>query len=321
MDASLVEAAQAQLQHWYPQFGSVVPPGTAAVRAWRGRIQPFPDGTYFPEVMAHLEADRTVRVGSQGRLLHPEQCNEQHKFLLPFSRRLTCSFEIVLLAFDGPRHPRVYAVSPEISRRSFPNHPHLRDDQLAIIDGKPLVSLCTYLSSDAVLKRDDMELVHMLDYTSMFLAKHLVFAATCLLTRFHFDKPTETLCSDPELSIARLPWQIFDGIHAGYAWSYRTDAASKSLGLQEQIDQCLKLRYWDALWPARWVGPAAPHQANELLDQIDAETECPCGSGVPYGDCCRSQHESAVVVPQLNRTQRRNRAYQQLRRPRLARSS
>jgi len=211
---------------------------------------------------------------------------------------LTRSFEIILLAFEGPRHPRVYAVSPEISRRSFPNHPHLRDDQLAIIAGKPLVSLCTYLSSDAVLKRDDMELVHTLDYASMFLAKHLVFAATCLLRRLHFDKPMETLCSDPELSIARLPWQVFDGIHAGYAWPYRTDIVLKRL--EDQIAQSLKFGYWDAPWPARWVGPAAPHQVNELLEQIDAGTECPCGSGIPYGDCCLSEHKSAVAVPQLN---------------------
>lgn len=308
MDASLVEAAQAQLQRWYPQFGSVMPPmGTAAVRAWRGRIQPFPDGTYFSQVMAHLETEQDVRLGSEGRLIHPDQCQNQHEFFLPFSTRLTRSFEIVLLASAGLRHPRVYAVSPEISRRAFPNHPHLRDDQLALIDGKPLSALCVYLSSDRVLRRDDMELVHVLDYASMFLAKHLVFAATCLLRRFYFDKPMETLCSDPDLSIAMLPRQVYDGIHAAFAWPYRTDAAPKNLTLQEQGDQFLKLRYWDALWPAKWVGPAAPHDAIDLLKEFDADDECPCGSGVRYGDCHRREHELTLPVAELNRSQIRNR--------------
>jgi SEC-C motif len=281
--------------------------GTAAVRAWRGRIQPFPDGTYFSQVMAHLDADQDVRVGSAGRLLHPEQCHKQHEFFLAFSNRLTHSFEIVLLGFAGLQRPRVYAVSPEISRRAFPNHPHLRDDQLAPIDGKPLSALCVYLSSDQVLQRDDMELVHMLDYTSMFLAKHLVFAATCLLQRFYFDKPMETRCSDPDLSIAMLPRQVYDGIHAAFAWPYRTDVGAKSLSLQEQVEQFLKLPYWDALWPAKWVGSVAPHEAIDLLKEFDSDDECPCGSGVRYGDCHRREHELTVPVTELNRTQIRNR--------------
>jgi hypothetical protein len=294
MHASLVEATQAQLQHYYPQFGSVVPPlGTAAVRAWRGRIHPFPDGTFYLHVMAHLEANQRVRVEDGGRLSHPPQCMKHHDFFLPFSRRLTRSFEIALLAFEGSRHPRVYAVSPEISRRAFPNHPHLRDDQPAIIDGKPLVALCAYLSSDGVLVRDDMELVHVLDFTSMFLAKHLVFSATCHLTRFWLDKGQEMICADPDLSVGLLPSGTFDGTHAGFAWPYRMDIAPKTI--EQRLEEVLTRGYRDALWRATWVGPAAPHELREMLANFDEDAECPCGSGVPYGNCHRREHELAMA--------------------------
>ena len=293
MQSGLVEAAEARLQRWYPQFGSVVPPlGTAAVRAWRGRIQPFPDGTFFTQVMAHLQVGDTVRVGDRGRLVHPPQCKKRHEFQLGFSDRLNRSFEIVLLDFEGLRHPRVYAVSPEISRRAFPNHPHLRDDQPAFIDGKPLTALCVYLSSDGVLDRDGMQLVHVLDYTSMFLAKHLVFSATCFLSRISMDKPPQTICADPDLSVGLVPREVYDGVHAGYAYPYRTDVILKTM--QDEVEDWLNRGYRYALWPAVWVGPVAPHEVNELLRTVDHNAECPCGSGEAYADCHREEHRVAV---------------------------
>ncbi|HZR31799.1 MAG TPA: SEC-C metal-binding domain-containing protein [Terriglobales bacterium] len=296
MDFGLVEAAQAQLQRWYPQFDSVVPPqGTAAVRAWRGRIQPFPDGTEFADVMAHLQAGETVRVERDGRLAHPQRCKKTHNFSIGFAGAFTRSFDIILLTFEGSRHPRVYAVSPEISRRAFPFHPHLRDDQRAIIDGKPLIPLCVYLASDGVLQRDAMELVHTLDYTAMFLAKHLVWATTCLLTRFSIDDAPQTLSSDPVLSTLMHRGQVFDGTDAVFAWHYRTDASPKTM--QQQIESWFETGYWYALWPASWVGPAAPHDVDELLQQIDYDAECPCGSGQRYSDCHREEHELAVAIP------------------------
>ncbi len=295
MDSGLIEAAQAQLQRWYPQFGSVVPPqGTAAVRAWRGRIQPFPDGTDFLSVMSHLQAGHDVRVERYGRLTHPSWCKKRHQFDIPFSLAVAQSFEVVLLGFERPRHPRVYAVQPEISRRAFPFHPHLRDDQGAIIDCKPLTALCTYLSSDGVLPRDDMELVHALDFTSMFLAKHMVWVATSALTIFSIEKGQEVVGHDPLIARLFHRGRVFDGTDAMFAHHYRTDAAIKTL--QEQVEEWLNRGYWHGLWPATWVGPAAPHFINELYEQFPPDAECHCGSGLSYDNCHRREDGLALAM-------------------------
>src|ERR1700739_3644277 len=102
MSTTVVGAAQDQLQTWYPQFSSVVPPrGTAAVRAWVGRLQPFPDGTEFADVMSHLQDDLNVRVEEGGRLAHPSGCSRLHDFSQGFSTTIGTSFEILVLEFEG----------------------------------------------------------------------------------------------------------------------------------------------------------------------------------------------------------------------------
>jgi len=272
----------------------VPPVGTAATRAWRGRIQPFPDGTEFAPVMAHLQSGDTVRVQSDGRLAHPPACRLQHTFFLPFSSAMTASHEVVLLSFDGLRHPRVYSITPEISRRAFPFHPHLRDDQGAIIDGKPLTALCTYLASDGALRRNEMELVHALDFTSMFLGKHLVWAATSLRTRISVLDGLRVLTSDPSVSRLLHRGQIFDGADAWFAAHYRRDAACKLL--VDQVDEYLKRGYWDVLWPASWVGPVAPHFFTDLFRELRGDSECHCGSGEPYAKCHRPQDRGSLAA-------------------------
>lgn len=295
MHPRLVEAAQAELNNWYPQFGSVVPPlGTGATHAWRGRIQPFPDGTEFASVMAHLQAGDTVRMDLDGVLAHPLWCSKKHDFFLPFSTSLTKSFEIVLVTFDGQRHPRVYCVSPEISRRTSHSHPHLRDDQGAVIDGKPLAALCIYLASDAVLPRDEMELVTTLDFTSMFLAKHLTWAATSRLTRNSIARGPKTIVENADVSRLLLRGCAFDGTHPWFAAHYRTDAVVKNP--EDEINEWLRRGYWDILWPACWVGPVAPHALAEVYQHVRADAECHCGSGIPYARCHRAQ-DQRVLMP------------------------
>ena len=298
MNPRLVEAAQAQLQLWYPQFGPVVPPlGTAAVRAWRGRIQPFPDGAEFASVMAHLEVGETVRIESYGRVAHPHWCKRDHSFFLRFSSAMTATFEIVLLSFEGSRHPRTYCVAPEISRRAFPLHPHLRDDQGAIIDDKPVTALCIYLASDGVLQRDELELAHALDFTSIFLAKHSVWSATNFSTRLRFELRTDNVDQfmTPHPQISRLfeGDRVFDGTASCYASLNRSDANWKNPG--EQLDGLLTTGQLETWLAPTWVGPVAPHFQNELLQQLEPESECHCGSGDLYADCHRAQDELATA--------------------------
>jgi len=286
----LAEAAQAQLQYWYPQFGPVVPPReTAAVRAWIGRIQPFPDETEFLPVMAHLQQGKTVRVEREGSLTHPYSCTSAHEFEIPFFPAISASFEVLLLEFPAPRHPRVYGVFPEISRRRYPHHPHLRDDQQILFDGRPLHALCVYLASDGVLARDDMQLVHVLDFTSMYLAKHAVWVATKRLERFDVDTGIRTIEHPLRMQVTERPF-VFDGIGGVYAGHYRTDVNFERP--EETVQRWLRDGHCYVHYGA-WVGPAAPHFVDELMRQFNRTAECPCGSGLSYGKCCRELHESA----------------------------
>jgi hypothetical protein len=106
-------------------------------------MQPFPDGKEFAGVMHHFEKRQTVGVEKRGGLYHPTSCKTSHHFSHNFSNSMTTAFEIIALEFAGSRHPRVYSVTPEISRRRYPNHPHLRDDEQVVISGRPVQALCT----------------------------------------------------------------------------------------------------------------------------------------------------------------------------------
>jgi hypothetical protein len=292
MSTTVVGATQEQLEIWYPQFSSVVPPReTAAVRAWIGRLQPFPGGTEFGGVMQHLQDDQPVRVEEGGVLTHPESCVLRHNFTPEFSLLMATSFEIVVLEFEGSRHPRVYGVSPEISRRRFPTHPHLRDDQQIIFKGKPLQALCIYLASDGVMEDDNMRLVHTLDYTSMYLAKHLFWAATVRIEEFDITTNQFTYTSNSgALPIGEQPI-IPDGTHPAFAAYYRTDTHIEPV--DQQIIRWLRAGKWRTERGV-WLGKQAPHFIEELLRDFSANDECPCGSGKKYGLCCRNQHERSV---------------------------
>jgi hypothetical protein len=180
----------------------------------------------------------------------------------------------------------VYAVSPEISRRRYPSHPHLRDDQLLIIDGKPLPALCIYLSSENERNQDDMELVRVLDYTSMFLAKHLVYSATNVIETF--DPHTKTVSRARNAGVLRSVSNAgnYDGIHPIFASYYRTD-------IGPEYPNPMTREVW--LWP----GKQAPHDVLQLLATFTAENECPCGSGKLYGECHLNAHRAMCGLPPL----------------------
>jgi hypothetical protein len=292
LSTTVVGATQDQLQTWYPQFSLVVPPrGTAAVRAWVGRLQPFPDGTEFADVMSHLQDDLNVRVEEAGRLVHLGGCSRHHDFFQGFCGIMGMSFEILVLEFEGGRHPRVYGVSPEISRRRFPTHPHLRDDQQVVFNGKPLQALCIYLASDGVLERNDMQLVQVLDYTSMYLAKHLLWTATTRTEEFNISTNEFTYAANRGALPIGEHVAVLDGTHPAFAAYYRTDARLESL--EQQIRRWLSAGQW-RVDRGLWIGKQAPHFIEELLRDFSDDDECPCGSGNLYGACCRRQHERAL---------------------------
>jgi hypothetical protein len=250
-------------------------------------MQPFPDESEYAGVMSHLEKDEIVRVRRHGRLAHPDWCRLSHSFPFPFSSSMQLTFEILMLEFPGSRHPRVYAVNPEISRRRFPNHPPLRDDQLIVFRGKPLTALCTYLSSDGVLERDERQLVHLLDYTSMYLAKHMLWMASNVIYSYSLTTNRLTITPNPGVLRTVGPVQVFEGTHALTATFYRTDAKFESP--DEQMARWFSAGY-SRMPSGTWIGKSAPHLPAEMYREVRARDECPCGTGLPYGKCCRPLH-------------------------------
>jgi hypothetical protein len=294
MRSGFVEAAEAQLKTWYPQFAPAVPPlGTAAVRAYRGRIQPFASESDIVGIVAHLRGAEKVRVEVGGELAHPLWCEGRHQRPVELADlgKVKISFEVLLLDFEWPRHCRVFGVAPEISRRTFPQHPHFRDDQMSIVDDKPLPALCTYLSSDNALKRDETELVQILDFTSIYLAKHAFWAATQRFDLFDFRRGPRTIYRDAAaLNLARAG-ETHDGVASEYAGMYRNDVIH--LRPADQAAQWIADGYRYVRWGA-WLGPSAPHFVDQMVKQFGPEDDCPCGSGLPYADCHREEHEAIV---------------------------
>lgn len=296
MSTAVAEAAQDQLRLWYPQFVPAVPPlGSAAVRAWTGRIQPFPDGKEFAGVMHHFATKQTVGVEKRGGLYHPTSCKTSHNFSHHFSQSMTTGFEILALEFAGSRHPRVYAVSPEISRRRYPNHPHLRDDQQVIVSGKPLQALCTYLASDGVRQRGEMELVHTLDYTSMFLAKHLLWVDTNFVDYYSIDDSRVRRVANVAALMSGDDLLVFDGTAGPLAAFYKVGAAMEHP--LQQLERWFSQKHWK-LTGGLWIGGGAPHLVAEMYREIKAWQECHCGSGLLYAACHR---RSDARVLRLNR--------------------
>ncbi|HET9285268.1 MAG TPA: SEC-C metal-binding domain-containing protein [Candidatus Angelobacter sp.] len=289
MSRTDAEAAQEKLRYWYSQFIPVAPPLGSAVRAFIGHLQPFPDGKEFAGVIAHLQRNEKVEVKNHGRLAHPSTCTVTHNLSLQFTPTFRLSFELLMLEFPGTRHPEIYAVSPEISRRRYPTHPHLRDDHQVVFAGKPVQALCTYLSSDGVLNHDDMRLVNLLDYTSMFLAKHMFWLATNRYFLFSFT--TNQLTQVPNPGAVRIPTGVPNLDGTGFnASCYRTDAIF--VPWEQQLIKSCNEGYWNMPW-STWLGKSAPHSPAEMYKQIDPSDECPCGLGKPYAECCRPLHALA----------------------------
>jgi hypothetical protein len=257
----------------YPQIAAIRPPaGTGALRAWRCVIQPFSDSCNLREIVSDLHFDRIVYCCS-GALVHNPDCVKGHPLvgIEDRLRRMDVSFTILVLEFADGRHPQVYCLNPEISRCRFPYHPHLRDD-LGIWLHRFLPALCIYLASDNVYDFRQDKLLQLLDFTSTWLAKHLVWMRSL---------NTVDVQTGKTLGARRVPVPEFD--LTGPLWPggkdpaphmrFRTDIATKRFGAV-----------------GTWIGPSAPHDIVPLLTRVSPHAECPCGNGKRYGECHRVAH-------------------------------
>ena len=126
-----IEANRCGVDLNYRQFKAVEPPpGSNAILAWRGSIQPFPDSRELERILDDLEVESRVTVLPRGGLQHDALCPRTDHSALPYMDRLThmnVSFELLVLAFVPPKDPCAIGIFPEISHRILPFHPHLRD--------------------------------------------------------------------------------------------------------------------------------------------------------------------------------------------------
>lgn len=109
--------------------------GSNQTRAWYLTMDPIPHEEELHQVLADLDAGIGVSVGHRGKVGHSKvQCGvplESHAVLFPHTR-LTPLCYLVELTYQrppqnaaGPAQPRARIVSPEISVRTYPKHPHM----------------------------------------------------------------------------------------------------------------------------------------------------------------------------------------------------
>jgi hypothetical protein len=165
-----IEANNQAVAKSYPQFRTVEPPaGSGAILAWRGAIAPLRGSKELGFILDDLTNSADVLVQA-GKLIHDPFCRRIHsrpKFLDSI-QSIDSSFQLNLLAFPPKHHPKAFCIAPEISKRSYPFHPHLHLDS----------SVCAYQPSDKVLPWDGRTMTAFLNYISIWSAKHIVWQQT-----------------------------------------------------------------------------------------------------------------------------------------------
>lgn len=154
----------------YSQFAAIEPPpGLEAILAWDGVIEPLKDCRDLGFILEDLRRDRTVVVQG-GTVLHDPDCTSVHhpiSFLDKLNPR-DVRIRLLVLAHLPKRHPRAFAKTPEISKRTFPLHPHLNSDG----------SICAHSASDSMLPWHGQTVRTFLDYVAIWAVKHHVWQMT-----------------------------------------------------------------------------------------------------------------------------------------------
>jgi hypothetical protein len=253
-------ASGLDLQCYYPGFSPVeVPSGTSARRAWIGSMQPFANDESARLVLRALDENRAVQI-DRGTVHTISYSDVSHR-LENLLTTMQVSFQLLLLEFAPPAHPRIYGLKPRISWHVFPAHPHLRGDQRIEHNGARLPALCVYSAADFRYLKEIPPPVQLLDQTATFLAKHLIW----IRTRRLFDIDTGRLI-------------------------YAPPAGDRILDLEPRLEDNVptvsrSVRRATRVWRGYWPGDTAPAGAPAHFATIRPNSECWCGRGLPYRDC------------------------------------
>ena len=170
------------VSEFYPQFKRIGPPPDGT-EAWEGVVQPLAGcgASDLALLLDDLHAGAAV-LASAGRLEHDPACRREHKMPSYLSQLRGIneeSFAIRVVVWPAPRHPKAFALYPEISAARFPHHPHLfRHREPPGVGERLPDALCTYRPGDGEWSWASADLVTFLDYVAIYLAKHVVWTRT-----------------------------------------------------------------------------------------------------------------------------------------------
>ena len=253
-----------ELDDYYTAFYQVeVPHGTSAIRAWRGRVQPYRSDDDARNLLTTLESGSSVSC-DQGYLCAGEGNSERTTthWAKPFLVSMAQPFEVLILERPTPMHPVAFSLRPEISWYRFPGHPHLRCDIPLQCGGRTLHGLCVYSAADFAYSGNVPRIVQFVDQVATYLARHIVWERTRRLEDFaghilYQPQPGEPILDTEPLMQPReaLPFL-------------------KS-----------PKRHPERVWRGHWPGKIAPAGPALHLATIKPNQECWCGSGQAYKLC------------------------------------
>lgn len=165
------------MNHWYPYWPYRTGTEDAfPLRIWEGLLHPLPDeAREIRLILADLDADRKVNVRQGGSIVHPEDCKEDHSLAEDLQDLIVTPRVFYLSAAQDrpPSHPRVRALLPEISERTFFGHPHL------YMSGE----ICPLFPPDGGWDGIGNTLADYLPHISIWLVKHMVWVSMRALGR------------------------------------------------------------------------------------------------------------------------------------------
>lgn len=160
---------------WRKSFGEGGP-----ARAWRLTMRPIPGEDELSCVLADLEAGRVVSISQYGEISHSLKCEisvEGHLCPLP-NLRLPQQAYLIDLVYQVPAKaaawsalPKAFIIEPEVSVRTYPNHPHM-------YAGNGSSWACPLSPQDKGWKWERGATVSYLDQVAIWLLKTAVWART-----------------------------------------------------------------------------------------------------------------------------------------------
>jgi hypothetical protein len=260
---------------YYSQFSEIaVPQDITALRMWRGTIQPFIHPEEIQHISQNLSRNEPVMIQS-GHLIENEtplvgQIESQPVALV----EMLVEFDIVIRENFGSRAPEAYCINPPISRITYPYHPHLRDDRSIIYEGKCIHALCSHYGPD----ENCSGLIDLLDYTTIFLAKHLMWQASLRMVHLKCGKALRFHSPSDRCLDSTLPSFSY---YSAYQYAFQ----------KRQED----LRRREFGWLGNWPGAEAPHDFASNLKLHDRQ-KCHCLSGRRYADCHKTIDREIVEL-------------------------